>query len=106
MKTYGCTNERLSISIFRHFNKYESVRREDSFDTDIQMYNKHTHVHAQTIEQKDTPTDRQTLPLTNNETNKQTNKETNKQTNRQSHGQIDKMRNTRTDRQNAKHTDR
>ena len=82
MKTYGCTNESLSISIFRHLNKYESARREDSFGTDIQMYKKHTHVHAQTIEQKDTPTDRQTLPLTNNETNKQTNKETNKQTNK------------------------
>ena len=95
MKTCGCTNERFSISIFRHFNKYESVRREDSFGTDTQMYNKHTHVHAQTIEQKDTPTDRQTLPLTNNETNKQ-----------QTHGQIDKQRNTRTDRQTEKHTDR
>ena len=69
MKTYGCTNERLSISIFRHFNKYESVRREDSFGTDTQMYNKHTHVHAQTIEQKDTPTDRQTLQLANKQRN-------------------------------------
>ena len=33
------------------------------------MYKKHTHVHAQTIEQKDTPTDRQTLQLANKQRN-------------------------------------